>query len=225
MTMPTFNEVNRIESAAKMRDLIRRGDLPDDPHWWSAVISVGQSALVGAESGRVDAEEWASVLVESLDVAAWRALGVGETVYRRMIACIAAMHYFGECTGDPVRDPELVFRHFTATLGGSPEVYLRRYRATLASALRENKRVRAGEGGDLRAVSAARSWLDGTRAALTQMCRELVSRLADEPRAGGPERTGDEPGVSLREEAALWCALLPQIEGVRSAARVAQGAE
>lgn len=225
MTVPTFGEVHRIESAAEMRDLIRRGDLPDDPHWWSAVISVGQSALVGAESGRVDADEWASVLVESLDVAALRTLGVGETVFRRMIACIAAMHYFGECTGDPVRDPELVFRHFTASLGGSPEVYFQRYRDTFASALRENKRVRAGEGGDLRAVSAARSWLDGTRGALTQMCRELASRLAEEPRAGGLERTGEEPGVSLRDEAALWCALLPQIEGVRSAERVPQGTQ
>lgn len=64
MTVPTFAEVHQILSAATMRDLIRRDDLPDDPHWWLAVISVGQSALLGAESGRADAEEWASVLAE-----------------------------------------------------------------------------------------------------------------------------------------------------------------
>lgn len=225
MTVPTFDDVNRILSAATMRDLIRRDDLPDDPCWWLAVISVGQAGLVGAESGRPDAEEWASVLVESLDTAASRALGTGETIHRRMIACVAAMNYFGERTGDSVRDPELVFRHLTAALGGSPDVYLERYRRTLARALADHKRVWAGDGGDRRAVTAARSWMDGTRAALVQMCRDVATRLVEAPRENEPGRTETTPGAILRDEVSRWCAVLPQIEAVRSAARAAQVAE
>jgi len=205
MSVPTFAEVNRIGSAATMRDLIRRDDLPEDPRWWLAVISAGQAGLLGAESGEVDAAEWAPVLVESLDAACRRpAVGVAGTVHRRMMACLAAMHYFGERAGDPARDPERVFRHFAGSLGGSPEAYLERYRETLTAALAGHRRIRAGEGGDPRAVSAARAWLDSTRAALTQMCQELAPRLGRTP-----------PG----EEAARWCAALAGTEEIRAAAK------
>jgi hypothetical protein len=228
MTVPTFAEVNRIGSAATMRDLIRRDDLPEDPRWWLAVISVGQAGLLGAESGQVDAEDWAAVLVASLDAAARRpAVGVAETVHRRMMACVAAMHYFGERAGDPVRDPELVFRHFAASLGGAPEAYLERYRETLAAALAEHRRLLAGQGGSRRAVNTARAWLDSTRAALTQMCHELAPRLAETPQAVGetpPQRDetvrgGEAVAERQRGEVARWCAASAEIEQIRAAAK------
>lgn len=201
MSVPSFAEVNRIGSAAAMRELVRRADLPDDSRWWSAVISVGQAGLAGAEVGEFDAQEWASVLVESLDAAARRpAVGLTGTVYRRVIACVAAMHYFGERAGDPVRDPELVFRHLAESLGGSPEAYLDRYGETLTRTLAEYERVRAG-GGDARTAVAGRSWLDYTRAAIVAMCEDLAPRLpAGHPVAG-------------------WCAVLPRIAALREAAR------
>jgi hypothetical protein len=206
MTVPTFAEVNRIGSPATMRELLRRDDLPGDQQWWSAVISVSQSGLLGAESGRPDAEEWASVLVEALDAAAQRpVLGLAGTAHRRMMACIAAMQYFGERAGDPARDPELVFRHLAASLDGTADAYLERYRETLNLALAEHGRVRAGDG-DMRAMTSARSWLDSTRAALAQMCEGLVPRLAEGP---------------VRAEAATWCAALPQIADIREAAKKA----
>jgi hypothetical protein len=207
MTVPSFAEVNRIGSPAVLRELIRRDDLPDDQRWWSAVISVGQTGLLGAESGRPDAEEWASVLVEALDVAAQRpAFGLVGTVHRRMMACIAAMRYFGERAGDPARDPELVHRHITTANGGTPEAYLDRYREVLARTLVEFDRARAG-GGDMREVSRARSWLDSTLMALGQMCDELAPRVTDGP---------------LRDEAVAWCAVLPQIDAVREAAKASR---
>jgi len=206
MSVPTFAEVNRITSAAAMREVIRRDDLPDDPRWWLAVISVGQAGLLGAESGLPGAEDWAPVLVESLDAAARRpALGVAETAHRRLAACLAAIHYFGARAGDPVRAPRLVFRHLVASLGGSPEAYLAHYRETLTAALAEHRRIAAGEGGNRRAVSGARAWLDGTRAALTQMCQELAPLLTEDDAAG--------------EEAARWCAAAAAIERIRQDAR------
>ncbi|MEU1745857.1 hypothetical protein [Micromonospora arida] len=173
------------------------------------------------------------MLVESLDTAAVRALGVGETIHRRMIACVAAIHYFGERAGDPVRDPELVFRHLAAALDGSPEIYFERYRSTLAGRLADYDRFRAGAGGDMRRVAAARSWMDGSRAALVQMCREVAVRLVEAPPEGAPGRAHQSPdapgradkGVSLRDEASRWCAVLPQIEAVRSAAKAARAAQ
>jgi len=204
MTVPSFAEVNRIGSPATLRDLIRRVDLPDDQQWWSAVISVGQSGLTGAESGRPDAEQWATVLVEALDAAAQRpAFGLVSTVHRRMMACTAAMQYFGERAGDPARDPELVLRHLTTSLGGTTEAYLDRYRETLTRTLAEHDRVRAGDG-DNRVVSSGRTWLDNTRTALVRMCEDLVPRL---------------PEGSAREEAATWCAALPGIDAIREAAK------
>ncbi|GAA0545438.1 hypothetical protein GCM10010172_28860 [Paractinoplanes ferrugineus] len=201
MTVPSFAEVNRIGSAAVMRDLVRRADLPDDSQWWSAVISVGQAGLAGAESGEFDAEEWASVLVESLDAAARRpSVGLNGTVLRRTMACAAAMHYFGERAGDPVRDPELVFGHLAESLGGHPQAYLDRYRETLTWALTEFQRVRAGAG-DRPRLASARAWLDSTRAALVTMCAEVRPRLPAE------------------HAATDWCAALPRIETIREAAR------
>ncbi|AEV85251.1 hypothetical protein ACWT_4231 [Actinoplanes sp. SE50] len=206
MSVPSFAEVNRIRSAATMRDLIRRDDLPDDPQWWLAVISVGQAALLGAESGQPGARAWAPVLVESLDAAERRpALGVAETVHRRLAACLAAIHYFGTRTGDPVRDPKLVLDHLEAALGGTPEAYLARYRETLATALAEHRRIGAGRGGDRRAVSSARAWLTGTRAALVQMCRELAPLLSG---------TDAAPDVTVG-----WQAAVTAIEQIRREAQ------
>jgi hypothetical protein len=200
MAVPSFSEVSRIGSAAAMRDLIRRTDLPGDAQWWAAVIAVGQAGLASAESGEFDAQEWASVLVESLDAAARRpAIGLSGTLHRRVMACAAAMHYFGERAGDPVRDPELVFRHFAESLG-SPEAYLGRYREILTDALREAERARAGDG-DWRSAFAATNWLDSTRAALLGMCEDVRPRLPAE------------------HAATEWCALLPRIELLRDAAK------
>jgi hypothetical protein len=203
MTVPSFAEVNRIASPAAMRNLIRRDDLPGDQQWWSAVISVGQSGLLGAESGQPDAEEWASVVVEALDAAAQRPeFGIVGAVHRRVMVCNAAMHYFGERAGVPARDPELVFQHLTTALGGTAEAYLERYQEVLARALAEFDRARSG-GGDMRTVSSARAWLDNTRTALIQMCAEVTPRL---------------PEGSIRDEAVAWCAALPRIDSIREAA-------
>jgi hypothetical protein len=207
--VPSFAEVNRIGSAAVLRDLIRHDDLPDDQRWWSAVLSVGQSGLLGAESGRPDAEDWASVLVEALDIAARRpAFGLAGTVHRRMMACSAAMRYFGERPGDPARDPELVLRHLTTAIGGTAETYPDRYRDVLARTQAEHDRARA-QGGDMPATASGRAWLDSTRSALSQMRAEVAPRLAEGPG---------------RDEAAAWCAALPRIEAIREAAKASRPA-
>ena len=207
MTVPSFAEVGRIGSAAVLRDLIGRDDLPDDQQWWSAVISVGQAGLLGAEVGRPDAEEWASVLVAALDAAARRpAFGLVGSLHRRMMACNAAMHYFGERAGDPARDPELVFRHLVTSIGGTAEAYPERYREILARALAEHDRVRAGSG-DRRAVSSARAWLDNTRIALGLLCEDLAPRLSEGP---------------VRVEAAAWCTALRQVDAIREAAKASR---
>ena len=145
--------------------------------------------------------------METLDVAAQRpVLGISGTVLRRMMACNAAMHYFGERSGGPVRHPALVLRHLVTTLGGTTEAYLERYRATLARALAEFDRARSGDG-DMRMVSAARSWMDNSRMALSLMCREVAPRLPEGP---------------TRDEAAAWCAVVPRIDAIREAAAASQ---
>src|SRR6266566_3928653 len=103
-----------------MRNLLRRADLPASPSWWMAVISVCNSGMIGAESGAIDAEGWANLLVETLDAAAHRGiLGKEEIVQRRIIACAAALRYFGVKEGDAIRDPDLAFLRLVEQLGGS----------------------------------------------------------------------------------------------------------
>ncbi|MET8267119.1 hypothetical protein ABZU92_24395 [Micromonospora arida] len=63
----------------------------------------------------------------------------------------------------------------------------------------------------------------GTRAALIQLCQEVAVRLVEAPPEDAPGRA--DKGVSLRDEASRWCAVLPQIEAVRSAAKAARAAQ
>jgi hypothetical protein len=125
------------------------------------------------------------------------------------MVCNAAMHYFGERAGDPARDPELVFRHLTTTIGGTAETYLQRYQDILTRALAEFDRVRSDGSGDMRMVSSARAWLNSTTMALARMCVDVSPRL---------------PEGSIRDEAAAWCAVLPRIDAVRRAAAASRSA-
>ncbi|MFF3662018.1 hypothetical protein [Streptomyces olivochromogenes] len=85
-----------------MAELLQRGDLPvRDPAWWNVIVSVCTSGLLRAEMGAVEAEQWAGLLVRALDEATRNgSLSREETLHRRMIACAAALQYFGVRKGD-----------------------------------------------------------------------------------------------------------------------------
>jgi hypothetical protein len=168
--------------AGEMADLLLRGDLPSDrPTWWDVVISVCNSGLLSAEVGAVDAEQWAELLVRALDRAReLGSLGKEEVLHRRMIACAAAVRYFGARAGDPARDPELIFAWLLGELGSSPEVLLRDYQRMA----QPSKEVQAD-----RDLYRDIRWLASIRMALESLC-DVVVYMPDGPR---------------RAEAVKWC--------------------
>jgi hypothetical protein len=114
--VPSEQYVAAIHSVHEMDDVLHRNDLPrDNAQWWHVVISACNSGMLGAEFGAIDADRWGQLLIYSLDKA--RGLGVlgdEEVVHRRMIACAAALKYFGVREGDEGRDPELIVGRYLA---------------------------------------------------------------------------------------------------------------
>ncbi|MFF0034742.1 hypothetical protein ACFYRG_00775 [Streptomyces mirabilis] len=192
--LPAAEEIGRLQSAVDMAELLRRDDLPEgDPGWWTLVVSVCNSGLMSAETGAVDAEQWAGLLVRALDEATRNgSLSREETLHRRMIACAAALQYFGVRKGDQVRDPEMVFTWLLGELGNSPDRLLAELRDVASTASWGSE----GSGSLHRAIRR----LASVRMALEALC-DVRSHMAEGPK---------------RSEAAEWCALVPLIPGGRT---------
>ncbi|SOE75024.1 hypothetical protein SAMN05446589_5585 [Streptomyces sp. OV198] len=193
-SLPAAEGIGRIQSAVDMAELLRRDDLPEgDPGWWTLVVSVCNSGLMSAEMGAVDAEQWAGLLVCALDEATRNSsLSREETLHRRMIACAAALQYFGVRKGDQVQDPEMVFTWLLGELGNSPDRLLAELRDIASTSSRGSE----GSGSLHRAIRR----LASVRMALEALC-DVRSHMADGPK---------------RSEAAKWCALVPLIPGGRT---------
>ena len=89
-SVPPAHNLTTLD-ASQMRELLRQRTLPSDATWWTVVISVCNSGMIGAEAGLADAEEWAEVLVEALDTSVRTGgLPQEEVLHRRVIACAAA---------------------------------------------------------------------------------------------------------------------------------------
>ncbi|MEU8797136.1 hypothetical protein [Spirillospora sp. NPDC048819] len=114
--VPSEQHVAAFQAAHEMADVLHRSDLPrDNAQWWRVVISACNSGMLGAEFGTIDADRWAQLLIYSLDKAReLRVLGDEEVIHRRMIACAAALRYFGIRKGDEGRDPKLIVGRFLA---------------------------------------------------------------------------------------------------------------
>lgn len=176
-----------------MAELLKRHDLPaGDAEWWMVVVSVCNSGLLSAEAGAADAEQWAGLLVQALDEAAkLGALTQEETLHRRMIACAAALQYFGIRRGDPVRDPEAGFVWLRDRLGGSSDEFVEELVGIQSAYAR----------GTLTGPPLRRGMkrLSSVRMALEALAR-VLPYMAD-----GPQK----------QDAEAWCALLDQIPGGR----------
>lgn len=187
---PSAAEVCRISNAATMQEVLLRDHSHANAAWWMAVISTCNSGMIGAESGEIDAENWACLLVEALDAAAGSgALGEEEVIHRRIIACAAALRYFGVKSGDSVRDPDLVFSHLVGQLGGSIDGLLSKCRDIVQ---RSQNRDRHDPG-----LFRELKWLSSARIALESL-RDVVGFMDD---------------GSSRSEAVRWCKAASAISG------------
>ncbi|MCO5967032.1 hypothetical protein [Actinoallomurus soli] len=108
-------------SPAQMERVLARSDLADAPaEWWTVLLSVCNTGLLGTESGSPDGRTWGAILLTALDVARRAgALEPEQALQRRLMVQAAMLHYFGPSKQDPVLDPELMVTGFLDDIGRS----------------------------------------------------------------------------------------------------------
>jgi hypothetical protein len=186
--LPGTDELARLDSPARVDAVLDRTDLGSaSPEWWTVLLSVCNTGLLSTESGAVDGREWGAALVRALDRARETgALGVEQTLPRKLTAQAAMLHYFGPSADDPVRDPVRMFTGFLADVGVSRDELL-------------------DEHATLRAELASRP---GDRELLPAALR--LSRLRDALRSLGTI-AGHIADPSVRREAERWSALADRL--------------
>lgn len=194
MPLPTAAQLHAIESPAGIQRVLARADIAEAPiGWWATLIAATNGGLSGAELGEDDYAEWAAVLVQVLDAArTTSALGVEETLHRKMNVRLALLRRFGPAVGDPNRDPDRIFEDFLAEVGYTAQELIDE-----STGLRQD----LIDDVDRRQLSGRLIRLLRIRDALRSL-REIVPYMNDGP---------------LRQDAARWAELVGSIDAATKA--------
>ncbi|MFI9381440.1 hypothetical protein [Kutzneria sp. NPDC052558] len=176
-----------------MSSLLDRSDISDLPaDGWMVMVATCNAGMIGAESGEFDADEWADLLVRVLDKAeAVCGLTQGDVLWRRMMACAAALNYFGVREGSPARDPEKAFLWLLSELEGSREGFMRKCEDLLLVRL---------DPSSVEEIYYAAKWRSSVVSALKSLC-DIARYMGDS---------------ALKSDALEWCAMatkIPALEG------------